>query len=120
MDRPAFAAVLDGIHAKNPIALLLHGGAEGLDQVAVLWAASNGVEARCYPSKWQADGPHAGEIRNALVLSDGKPDLVVAFKGWRLTADLVRRAEEAKIPVLRVGHESRGSLVVTTVNREAF
>jgi hypothetical protein len=46
----------------------------------------------------------AGIRRNAKML-DEKPDLVIAFAGGKGTADLVRRAEAARIPVRRIEWE---------------
>jgi predicted Rossmann-fold nucleotide-binding protein len=33
------------------------------------------------------------------MLSEGKPDLVIAFPGGRGTADMIRQAKEAGVPV---------------------
>lgn len=45
------------------------------------------------------NGKAAGPIRNQRMLDEGKPDLVVAFPGGRGTADMVRRAKAAGVPV---------------------
>ena len=49
---------------------------------------------------WETHGRAAGPIRNEKMLT-WKPDLVVAFPGGVGTADLVRRAEAAGVPVQR-------------------
>lgn len=56
-----------------------------------------------YPAEWEAHGKAAGPIRNAHMLSDFKPDLVVAFPGGRGTADMVKKAQDAGVTVLLVG-----------------
>ena len=56
-----------------------------------------------YPAEWEAHGKAAGPIRNAHMLSDFKPDLVVAFPGGKGTADMVRKAQEAGVTVMLVG-----------------
>ena len=37
-----------------------------------------------------------------IMLDEGKPDLVVAFPGGRGTADMIRKAEGAGVPVVTV------------------
>ena len=48
--------------------------------------------------------------RNARMLHEGRPERVIAFTddlaGSRGTADMVRRARSAGLPVLVVGHSS--------------
>ena len=58
-----------------------------------------------YPAPWKRFGPSAGGIRNQQMLDEGKPDLVVAFPGGKGTADMVRRAENAGVKVIKVGDE---------------
>ena len=43
-----------------------------------------------------------GHIRNQQMIDEGKPDLVVAFKGGTGTADMVRRAKKHNIKVIEV------------------
>ena len=44
----------------------------------------------------------AGPERNARMLAEGRPDLVVAFPGGTGTADMVRRAKAAGVRVVEV------------------
>ena len=94
--------VLDTAHAANPIVLLIHGGASGADALADEWQKQRMVRTRRYNADWLRHGKAAGPIRNQLMLDDGKPDLVIAFPGGRGTADMVRRADAAGVPVVRV------------------
>jgi hypothetical protein len=55
-----------------------------------------------YVAQWKKHGRAAGPIRNQRMLDEGKPDLVVAFPGGRGTADMIRRAERAGVPVQQV------------------
>jgi len=80
--------------------LVVHGGAGGADTLAHMWAKLNGVEARPYPADWTKLGPRAGPVRNQQMLDAEKPDLVLAFEGGRGTADMVRRARAAGVPVI--------------------
>lgn len=81
---------------------LAHGNARGADRLAGWWAASKGIRCRVYPADWRSHGKGAGPLRNARMLRDFEPDLVVAFPGGKGTADMVRRAEAAGVEVLLV------------------
>jgi len=79
--------------------VLIQGGAKGADFLARVFAKWRGVPVKEYRANWERHGKAAGGIRNQLMLDDAKPDLVVAFPGGRGTADMVRRAERAGVPV---------------------
>jgi hypothetical protein len=81
---------------------LIQGGARGADALAKQWAFEWHVSVEEYPADWKKYGRGAGPIRNQQMLDEGKPDLVVAFKGGTGTADMVRRAKKAGIPVTEV------------------
>lgn len=53
-----------------------------------------------YTADWTKHGKAAGPIRNRAMLTGA--DLLVAFPGYKGTADCVRQAHEMGIPVLRV------------------
>ncbi len=95
-------AFLDEVHARGTISLLGHGGSSGADAIAGDWAATRGVDIVIYPANWRGHGPSAGARRNQRMLEHLKPDVVVAAPGWRGTADMVRRAKAAGVPVLEV------------------
>ncbi len=90
---------LDATHADTPISLLIHGAAPGADSLAAAWARDNGVESLACPADWTKHGRAAGPIRNQQMLDVHKPDRVIAFKGGRGTADMMRRAQAAGVPV---------------------
>lgn len=101
-NREAVFSALDRAHAKRPITLLVHGGATGADTLAAEWAAARGVPRRAYSVskfEWMRYGKAAGPMRNGRMLEDAKPDGVVAFPGGHGTADMVRRATEAGLPI---------------------
>lgn len=98
-DREFVFHALDKVHAKRPIECLIHGAARGADTLAADWALDRGVLCNAYPADWERDGRGAGPIRNQRMLDQGKPDGVVAFAGGRGTADMVRRANAAGLPV---------------------
>lgn len=102
LDEDTLSAVLDKAHEANPIDLLIHGACAGADMLAEMWAGRAGVETAPFPADWDAHGKAAGPIRNRQMLDEGKPDLVIAFPGGRGTADMVRTARNAGVPVVAV------------------
>lgn len=94
--------VLDHLHSHLGFTILIHGGAKGADLLAGRWAIDHSIPVKCYLANWSKYGRSAGPIRNRQMLADSKPDLVVAFHGGAGTADMVRRAKLAGIPVHQV------------------
>jgi hypothetical protein len=81
--------------------VLIHGGARGADHLSGVWASmrKDRVEERVYPADWKTHGKSAGPIRNRLMLTSGQPHVIIAFKGGKGTADMVRQGNKAGIPV---------------------
>lgn len=90
---------LDCIQVDRKISLVIHGGALGADDLGSRWAYLRGIPSKVFPAHWGMHGKAAGPIRNQQMIEEGKPDLVVAFPGGTGTADMVRRAKSAGIPV---------------------
>lgn len=103
-DKAALFKCLDQMAATHGIDRILHGDALGADRMAGEWACLQipMVHSFVWRADWHAQGRSAGPIRNQRMLDDGKPDIVVACTGGRGTADMVRRAETAGVPVIRV------------------
>ena len=95
-------AALDLLHAVRPVTHLIHGAARGADTLAARWAAARHIPATPFPADW-SKGLGAGHARNAQMLTEGRPDLVVAFPGGRGTADMVRRARAAGVETVALG-----------------
>lgn len=81
---------------------IISGGARGADTLAIDWAVVNWCPFTEYKADWDKYKKAAGFIRNQQMLDEGKPDLVVAFPGGAGTADMVRRAKKAGIPVKEI------------------
>jgi len=81
---------------------LIHGGARGADSAAKFWTEANGISQVEFKADWDQHGKAAGPIRNQQMIDEGHPDMVIAFPGGTGTADMIRRAEEAGIKVIRV------------------
>jgi predicted polyphosphate/ATP-dependent NAD kinase len=101
-NRARVYSALDAVHAKHGISLLIEGGARGADRLARDWAKLRRVPHETCEADWDRYGNAAGGIRNSQMLADWKPEAVVAFKGGTGTADMVAKAERARVPVWRV------------------
>jgi hypothetical protein len=91
--------VLDSI---PNITHLVHGGATGADALAGQWAVERRIPCDVYHANWRSYGRAAGPIRNAQMLREAKPDLVLAFPGGRGTANMVELAEKAGVKVRKL------------------
>jgi len=77
---------------------IVHGAARGADTLAADVAEQLGWTVEAHPADWNRHGKAAGIIRNQKMLDTGV-DGVIAMPGGRGTADMVRRAQDAGIPV---------------------
>lgn len=114
------AAVEDdmGTWLPPPDTVIIHGGATGADSLADQWAVVHWVKIEEYkadwtdfsePCVWKTNSRGykynalAGFKRNQRMIDEGKPDVVLAFPGGRGTRDMIKRANEAGIPVILGG-----------------
>jgi hypothetical protein len=102
-DHQHLFATLDDLHKRQPIALVIHGNQRGADKLAGEWARQRNCPCTPYPADWGRLGRKAGPIRNAKMLNDGQPDLVVAFPGSAGTASMIRLARRAGVEVIIAG-----------------
>ena len=102
VEQEAIDGALDRVLRKHPGFTLIHGGTQGVALLASLWAASRSVATECHPAATEGDHDTNEARRNQYMLELGT-DAVVAFPGEASTADMVRRAEAAGVPVWRVG-----------------
>lgn len=101
-DRALLHRVLDSLHDKQRIGVVIHGAARGADTLADHWAQINGVSVYRFHAPWSKHGRSAGPIRNARMLDKGRPDLVVGFPGAKGTKDMLWRARDAHLRVIKV------------------
>jgi len=59
--------------------VIIEGEAKGADTIAAVIGAYLGYEIERYPADWNKYQRAAGPIRNKQMLTEGKPDLVLAF-----------------------------------------
>ena len=90
---------LEKLRRAGRISLLIHGDASGADRLASQWAREAGMDQVSYPANWKAHGRAAGPMRNRRMLHHGRPQALLAFPGGRGTADMIRLAEQAGLPV---------------------
>lgn len=100
-DRQRLYLELDRLHEAKGIDLVIQGGATGADALARDWCAERMVSYRNFPANWSL-GRAAGPIRNAEMLKEGRPDLVVAFPGGDGTADMVSKARRAGVAIMEI------------------
>lgn len=85
--------------------VVIEGEARGADTMAREWAEHFMLPVEKYPANWTKYGRAAGPIRNRQMLTEGKPDLVVAFYSGpptesRGTANMVKQARAAGLEVI--------------------
>jgi hypothetical protein len=90
------------------ITVLAEGGARGADALASAWARERSIPVQTYRADWRKYQRAAGPRRNLLMLSDFRPDLVIAFPGGTGTAHCVRTARNLGFPVTVIGAEVAG------------
>lgn len=93
-DRDFIETCLDGFHARNDITFLVEGGATGVDQLARAWAIARYVKFKTEEARWKLLGNAAGAARNARMLINWKPDMVVLFPGGKGTRDMKAQARD--------------------------
>ena len=102
-NRALLDLTLDRVHARRPFDCVIHGGAEGADLMAGQWAELNLLDIEVFEAHWNTyHGNRAGNVRNARMLREGKPDLVIAFEGGSGTQDMICKSLTAGLPVLVV------------------
>lgn len=100
-DRDRVFAALDFVRSDVGEMTVIQGGARGADALAREWCANQpSIHMVNEPADWNAQGKSAGPIRNQRMLDEHKPDVVITFSGGRGTADMVRRARAAGVPVI--------------------
>jgi ABC-type sugar transport system substrate-binding protein len=87
--------------SDRPKLTIVQGGAQGADECARQVAATQNFLCETFRAEWDREGNAAGPRRNQRMVNAGA-DLLVAFPGGRGTADCVRRARKAGIPVVEM------------------
>ena len=98
------SSVLNRLHAEREFTYLMHGDAQGADQMSHRWAKKAGVQPVAFEALWDANGNKDGSARNGRMLLFKVPDVVVAFSGGVGTANMMKRAHthEPRIELIDV------------------
>ena len=99
-DPAAVIARLDKARAKYADLVLVHGGGPGVEKIAARWAETNGVHQIVCKPDWNRHGRAAPFRRNDELLNL-LPKGVIAFPGSGITENLVDKARQLGIPVMR-------------------
>ena len=99
-DPSAVIAMLDRTRAKHADMVLVHGGGPGVEKIAARWAERNGVHQVVCKPDWDRHGRAAPFRRNEELLNL-LPKGVIAFPGSGITENLVDRARQLGIPVMK-------------------
>lgn len=92
--------IMDEAVVRLGITEIIQGGAPGADHLAKLWATKRGIPQTEFAADWDHLGKTAGPARNKQMLTEGKPDVVLAFPGGRGTDHMMRIAREAGVKVI--------------------
>ena len=96
----AVIAKLDQARAKYSDIVIVHGGGPGVEKIAAQWAERNGVHQIVCKPDWDRHGRAAPFRRNEELLNL-LPKGVIAFPGSGITENLVDRARQLGIPVMK-------------------
>jgi hypothetical protein len=96
-------ATLDRLHRERNFSLLIHGASRGADRLAGDWALHYHIPIISFPARWNELGNRAGPTRNQQMLDEGKPELVVAFRGGHGTMHMTSIADKAGLEIIRIG-----------------
>ena len=98
-EREKLFRALDGIG----ITTLIEGGCPtGADKLAKTWAKRKRIPVETFEPEWDLYGKAAGPRRNQRMIEEGKPDLVIGFRGGAGTRDCCERAASFGVPVKRI------------------
>lgn len=91
---------LDALHVHDQISLIINGGARGADYSASQWAKERDIPLRVFKADRNQYSDKAVFQLNDEMLREAQPDLVLAFPGGDVTADMIDKAENAGIRVV--------------------
>ena len=111
-DRALIRRKLESYYDANLV--IIHGDAAGVDSEAGAWARARRVARIEVPAQWDLHGKAAGPIRNARMLREFEPDMVIGFPGGVGTDDMCGKAFAAGITVQRVAADG----LVTRTERD--
>ena len=99
--RPLLITAFNGLPPHGPGPIIVHGNCRGADLMAKAEALTRGWWHWACSANWEREGRAAGPNRNARMLVEARPELVLAFPlpGSRGTHNMISLAEQAGVPV---------------------
>ncbi len=86
-----------------PGTVVIQGDNGNAERMAANIARRMGLGVETYPADWSKYGKSAIPIRNEEMMTEGRPEVVLAFhanlEDSRVTEDMIRRAREAGVEV---------------------
>lgn len=92
------------------VGAVLSGKCRGIDTAGEKWAKLNKAEVEEYPADWDLLGDKAGPLRNAEMVQRADALVVIAFRGSKGSADVLRRAKAQGLWIYRVQLDPDGTL----------
>lgn len=93
----------------DSIECIIEGGAHGADFCGKMAAVELSIPVEEFPADWEREGKRAGPIRNQKMLTEGRPDWVLAFHdnfdNSKGTRSMIRLAEKAGVPYSIIKHD---------------
>lgn len=74
-----YKTIFDEVSKIDDIEVIIHGAARGADTLGGKVADNLNIPTEIYPAQWNKHGRSAGPIRNVEMLTEGRPDIVLAF-----------------------------------------
>ncbi len=95
--RPKMELIDAVLKAGFKITEVVHGGAAGVDAQADQLARNLDIPVTVFKANWTLLGKAAGPLRNRAMA--GYADALIALDGADGTADMIRAARSAKLPI---------------------
>lgn len=116
------AAIIEALRqmerAGGAIELIIEGDARGADKLAGKAAEYFEIPCIKFPALWDIYGRAAGPVRNAQMLKEGQPDVILAFHDYlyksKGTKNMMQIANKASLQVIHASHVSSGLEHFTT------
>lgn len=100
-----FADFMDRLNKEQEIKKIVHGGAIGVDNFADRYASERNICCVTYLAKWRVNGTYnngAGYARNNRMMTETRPDLLVAMLGGNGTNNTIALANKMGVKALIV------------------
>jgi hypothetical protein len=106
---PEHTALLDSLHKRLKISLVLSGTQRGADRFGENWAITWGIPVKQYPPDWEAHGRSAGPVRNAQMAKDA--DVLILFPGGAGTRNMLQCARRQNLLIVLIPMEGNAMMI---------